>query len=85
MLYIIGYILVFLLFLGAPFWLQLIFTILNVFINDPIPLIDEAVMGVSIVKKILSFTRILEFVTEHKILSAVIAVGLIVLIGIFIF
>lgn len=85
MLYIIGYVLVFLLFLGAPFWLQLIFTILNVFINDPIPLIDEAVMGVSIVKKIISFTRIAEFVSEHKILSAVIAIGLLVIIFGFIF
>ena len=85
MLYIIGYVLVFLLFLGAPFWLQLIFTILNVFINDPIPLIDEAVMGVSIVKKIISFTRIAEFVSAHKILSAIITIGLLIVICSFIF
>lgn len=85
MLYIIGYVLVFSLFWGAPFWLQILFTLLNVFINDPIPLIDEAVMGVSIVKKIISAVRIAEFVSAHKIISALIAVGLIVSFCVFVF
>ena len=85
MLYIIGYVLIFLLFWGAPFWLQLLFTILNVFINDPIPLIDEAVMGVSVEKKLISFTRIAEFVSKHKILSAIMVIGLLVIVFCFIF
>ena len=76
MIYTIIYVIAFCFFLTASLLpLQLIFTIVNYFIPDPIPIIDEALMTASIIKKILSLVNVMEFVHNHPKLSKIIAVA----------
>ena len=86
MLYGIVYVVAFMVFLGAPLPLQILFFVFNIFFPDPIPILDEAFMTASILKKIATAGRVMEFLEEHKkavkvigIVIAVIIVGGIIL------
>lgn len=80
MLYIIVYVIAFLIFLGAPLPFQILFMIINIFIPDPIPIVDEALMAASIIKKLAGVERIIDFSEENpKLFKFIILVGVIVL------
>ena len=78
MLYIIIYVVAFLIFLCAPWPLQIIFLLANIFIPDPIPIVDEALMTASILKKIAGAGRIMDFAERHPTLFKLIIVGIII-------
>ncbi|WP_036613259.1 hypothetical protein [Oribacterium sp. P6A1] len=84
MLYIIVYGIVFLIFLGAPLPFQIVFMIINIFIPDPIPVVDEALMAASIIKKLAGAERIIEFSNENPKVFKIIIVGMVIVFGIFI-
>ena len=65
MIFGIVYVVVFLVFISAPLPFQIVFMIANMFIQDPIPVLDEAFMMASILKKFGTAFRIMEFVEEH--------------------
>lgn len=67
--FIIIYVILFIVFLGAPLPLQLIFTVVNMFIPDPIPIVDEVLMAVSITKKIVGGISVLDFVERHPVIT----------------
>ena len=79
MLFIIIYVVCFLLFLETPLPLQIIFMIVNFFVPDPIPIVDEALMSASVIKKILLPVRIMDFIKEHKVLGTLMIIGVIAL------
>ena len=80
MILLIVYIIAFLLFLFAPLPFQILFMLANIFIPDPIPVIDEALMLASIVKKIIGGFKalgiILDFKEKHPILFRIIIVSI---------
>ncbi len=78
MLFVVVYVIAFIIFLVALLPLQIIFIIVNFFIPDPIPILDEALMGASIIKKILALENIIEFAEEHPGLFKAIIVGAII-------
>ena len=78
MAYVIVYIIAFIFFLGAPLPLQIIFMIANIFNKDPIPVIDEVMMGVSILKKIATILGIIDFLEDHPIVLFIIVVAIII-------
>ena len=79
-LYIVGI----LVYLCLPLYLQIIFIIVNTFVNDPIPFLDEIIMYASFIKKLCNLGRIIEFIEDNKVLSIIIGV-VIVVVAIFLF
>lgn len=65
-------------YFALPFWLQLIISIANFFIPDPIPIIDEVLMIVGMLKKLELIDSISDFL--QLILGLLILIGLIALI-----
>lgn len=68
-----------LLFMACPFLLQLIITIINSVTPDPIPILDEVIMGAGMLSKLSTGGHILEFVGDHPLLTLLIIGGLIYL------
>lgn len=60
------------LILPAP--LQLIICIANFFFPDTIPIIDEVIMTVGVVKKIGIIANIFEWAREHEVLATIIGI-----------
>ena len=87
MIQIFIYLIALCVFVSAPLPLQILFFILNFLISDPIPVLDEAFMAASIIKKLAFAERIVEFAEENpqlfKVILAGIGVGFIVLIYIY--
>lgn len=66
-------------FLVVPLPAQLILLVINFMVPDPIPLLDEVIMSISVLKKLITLGRIWEFFEEHKFLTLLIVIGLLVL------
>lgn len=66
---IIG-ILFLLFYIAATIRIKILLFIINLFLPDPIPYIDEFIMFGDIVVNLLKVVRIIEFINEHKVLSA---------------
>ena len=84
MLYFVVFVFAFLIFLGAPLPFQILFMIINIFIPDPIPIVDETLMAASIIKKLAGVERIIEFSNENPKVFKIIIVGMVIVFGIFI-
>lgn len=74
--YIIG-VLVYCIF---PLGLQIPLLLLNTVMPDPIPCLDEIIMYGSTIKKIINACEIFEWMSEHKALTGLIIVAIILLI-----
>ena len=61
-----------LIYISLPLPLQLIIFIANLFMPDPIPILDEVIMIVSILKKLVTFFEIFELFENHPILGTII-------------
>ncbi|MBU3112701.1 hypothetical protein [Clostridium lacusfryxellense] len=62
-------IIVLLFFLAAPLKTKIVLAIINIFLPDPIPYVDEFIMWGNIFLNITKAKRIIEFVWDHKALS----------------
>lgn len=71
------YIVVFGVYFSSPLPVRLLIMLLNCWLPDPIPVIDEVIMMSGILSKLLFVERIMDFVSEHKILSAIIGAAII--------
>lgn len=70
-------------FIALPLWAKLIVLMVNSFFPDPIPVVDEVLMTVAIIKdimKIYKAMKIVEWIRIHKIFSICIGIGIIVLV-----
>ncbi len=66
----IAYIIVIYLFLvllcfSAPFWVRLLLFAVNFVLPDPIPVVDEVLMGAGVVSKVVNITRVLTFLQRY--------------------
>ena len=57
-----------LIYVCCPWYIQLLLMILNIFIPDPIPILDEVIMVVSTYIKISKSIKALLFFEKHPIL-----------------
>lgn len=80
---IIGIIILFLLaciYIALPLWVKLLVLLVNSFFPDPIPVLDEVLMAVAIIRDILKIYKamqIMEWIRIHKVLSICIGIGII--------
>ncbi len=58
----------------APFPIQIILLIIDAFVPDPIPAIDEIFMMLAIVNRIKKYVAISYFIKTHKILTALLLI-----------
>ena len=84
---IIVIILIFLAFVyvGLPLWAKLIVFIINSFLPDPIPVVDEVLMVAAIINDILKLYKVMaitEWIRSHKVLALCIGLGIIILFGV---
>ena len=71
-------------FIGLPLWAKLIVLVINSFIPDPIPIVDEVLMIAATLNdiiKIYKAMRIAEWIRSHKLLSFCICIVIIVLLS----
>ena len=88
MLYLIlgglGYSIFLLIFIACPLIGKLILLALNVIVPDPLPYIDEILMIGSTAGNVLGavnkVNRLVDFVSEHKVISIIISIALIIII-----
>lgn len=80
MLYLILYIVGILVYLCLSFPVQLIFLLLNSFVPDPIPYIDEIIMYAGIIKKIINAVNIIDWIKKYPKISIIIGSVLLILI-----
>ena len=62
-----------------PLAVQLILFAINAIVPDPIPYLDEIIMVGGILSKLKKLDDIEDFISEHKVLSCIIAVGMVIL------
>lgn len=55
-------------YIVLPLPLQIIFLLTNIMVPDPIPVLDELVMLISLSKKMSQAGRFLDFINTHPIL-----------------
>ena len=60
-------------FLVVPLPAKLILLGINLFVPDPIPVLDEVIMVISVAKKINTLESIWEFFDEHRYLIPVVS------------
>ena len=63
-------------YFALPFPIQLIIFAINAIVPDPIPYVDEIIMVGGIISKISFLDNVGYFISEHKILSIIIAIPL---------
>lgn len=63
-----------LVYISVPIRTKIVLFIINLFLPDPIPYIDELIMAGNIVLNLIKAIKIIEFVNEHKVLSAVLGI-----------
>jgi hypothetical protein len=92
MLLIVLYILGILVYLGLPLPAQITVLLLNTFIPDPLPFVDEIIMYGSTIKKCYKTINIISkvegiilWVETHKIIMAILCVFVIVILIVMIF
>lgn len=85
MLLFIGiYIIVFCVYFACPLPLRILIMAINFLLPDPIPIVDEVIMGAGIISKLLFLERLgellssaMDFIREHK--KAVITIIIVML------
>lgn len=66
-------------YFALPLAVQLILFAINAIVPDPIPYLDEIIMVGGILSKLKKLDDIEDFISEHKVLSCIIAVGIVIL------
>lgn len=66
-------------YFALPLAVQLILFAINAIVPDPIPYLDEIIMVGGILSKLKKLDDIEDFISEHKVLSCIIAVGMVIL------
>jgi len=56
-------------FLAAPLRTKIVLSIINLFLPDPIPFIDEFIMVVNTLNNLIRVGKVIEFIRSHKALS----------------
>lgn len=74
------YILGVLIYCILPLGIQIPLLLLNTAMPDPIPCLDEIIMYGSTIKKIISACEIFEWIGEHKLLTGLIILVIILII-----
>lgn len=74
MFIIIVYGVILILFAISPLLVKLFLFILNAFITDPIPFVDEFIMLLTFASHMETLEEILEFVEDHPIISILIGI-----------
>lgn len=67
MIHVIIFIFLGLIYFSLPFLLQLIITVINTWLIDPIPIIDEIIMYGGLISKLMSGLEIFEKIVDYKI------------------
>lgn len=68
-----------LVYVALPLWAKILVFIINAFFPDPIPVLDEVLMLVSMINDILKIYKIMmviEWMQEHKVLLIKIGIGI---------
>ena len=68
-------------YMAFPIKAKIVIMLLNFFLPDPIPWVDEFIMLVGIVAKMDKAVRVWEFITRHKFLVAVSVILVILLVA----
>lgn len=71
-----------LVYVALPLWAKIIVFIINSFFPDPIPVVDEVLMLVSMINDILKIYKVImivEWLQKHKIVIISIGIGLLVI------
>ena len=66
-------------YFALPLAVQLILFAINAIVPDPIPYLDEIIMVGGILSKLKKLDDIEDFISEHKVLSCIIAVWMVIL------
>ena len=79
MILVIGliYVVVFCVFYASPLPIRILITLINFLAPDSIPIIDEVLMISGVISKITFVGSVGEFISEHKFLSALIAIAIV--------
>ena len=64
----------------APLWVRILLFALNAVIPDPIPIVDEVVLGVGVVSKIMGVSRIIWFFRKFGWIIAIAIIGIVIFI-----
>ena len=82
---IVAYVIILCVYAVCPFLIQIAGFILNAFVPDPIPFLDEFIMILCMFTKIARFMEFIEdvgdFISEHRtvfIIAAIVCVGIVV-------
>lgn len=70
-------ILIIIIFSALPLPLQLILFAVNMFLPDPVPMLDEAIMIISMANKAKLFSKIYGLLQKHRVIG-IIVIGVIV-------
>ena len=82
---IIFYIIFLLIYCVVPAPLQGVVLLLNGFIPDPIPVIDEIIMVIAFCRKLTMALNVYTFISKHKFLTALIVIAVISAVAILLF
>ncbi len=77
MIRILIFVILLIVFVISPLPLKIVFMVANFFINDPIPVIDEAFMTASVINRIFGLGNILEFITSNPKVFILILIGVV--------
>lgn len=70
-------ILIIIIFSALPLPLQLILFAVNMFLPDPVPMLDEAIMIISMANKAKLFSKIYSLLQKHRVIG-IIVIGAII-------
>lgn len=65
----------------APLPVKTVMLAGDIFMTDPIPVVDELVMTVMFFDKVCKVAKASEFIRKHKVLVTIAAIGVVVLLG----
>lgn len=80
---IIVYVIGIMVYLALPFPAQIVVLLFNTIIPDPIPFVDEIIMYGSAMQKYARAVSILEWITNHKVLSIILAIVIVMCVMVF--
>ena len=79
-MFLIVYILGIIIYCILPLGLQIPLLLLNTVIPDSIPCLDEIIMYSSTLKKIVNACKIIDWIKEHKLITGIILIVLILVV-----
>lgn len=65
----------------APFWVKTVMLAGDIFITDPIPVVDELIMTVMFFDKLQKIAKTNTFIKKHKTLVTIAVIGIVALLG----